>query len=99
MHIRACTVKAVVTAKPMASGFDGMVWGSDRNTDVTLWPTSRLRAASGATFNCLEEPRSAYAIGGIDAENCQRQRRLAAHFRKKKRWSRCSSFADVMSRY
>jgi len=25
LHIRACTVSAVVTAKPMASGFGGMV--------------------------------------------------------------------------
>jgi hypothetical protein len=83
MHMRACTVKAVVTAKPIASGFFGIVWGSDRNTDVTVWPTSRLRAASGATFNCLEEPRSAYAIGEIDAENYQRQRRSVANIRKK----------------
>jgi hypothetical protein len=72
MHIGACTVNAVVTANPTALGSVGGVWGSDRNTDVTVWPTSRLRAASGATFNCLDEPKSAYAIGGIDAENCQK---------------------------
>lgn len=69
---------AVATLRPTASGFSGTVWGSDRKTDVTDWPTSRLRAASGATFNCLEEPRRAYIIGGIDAENCQQDSRMSS---------------------
>lgn len=77
-YLRACTVKAVATARPTASGFCGTVWGSDRKTDVTVWPTSRLRAASGATFNCLDEPRRAYMIGGIDAENCQQDCRMSS---------------------
>jgi hypothetical protein len=69
---------AVATARLTASGFCGTVWGSDRKTAVTDWPTSRLRAASGATFNCLDEPRRAYMIGGIDAENCQQDYRMSS---------------------
>jgi len=35
-HIHACTVIAVATANPIASGLGGDVWGSDRKTDVTV---------------------------------------------------------------
>jgi hypothetical protein len=34
-------------------------------------PTRSESEASGATFNCRDEPSSAYMMPGIDAENCK----------------------------
>lgn len=50
----------VATANLTCSSFSGCgACGWSWSADVIAWPTSRESEASGATFSCRDEPRSA----------------------------------------
>ena len=59
----------VEIASDRALGSMGCVCGSECRISSTAWPTRRESAASGATLSCLDDPRRAYTIPGMAAEN------------------------------